>query len=88
MIYISRKGFCPNLTSKMSEESRNKWKQKYINIKRGVVATTLATVTLIDVKAFVIDLCYSKLKRFGYKTASCTCWPVHSMCWCNSLPSG
>jgi hypothetical protein len=53
----------------MSEESRNKWKQKYINIKRGVVATTLTTVTLIDLKAFAIDLFYSKLKRFGYKTA-------------------
>lgn len=45
MINIPRKGFCPNLTSKMSEESRNKWKQKYINIKRGVMVTTLTTVT-------------------------------------------
>jgi uncharacterized protein YnzC (UPF0291/DUF896 family) len=66
---VDRKGFCPNLTSKMSEESRNKWKQKYINIKRGVVVTTLTTVTLIDLKSFAVDLFYSKLKRFGYKTA-------------------
>lgn len=65
--FFSRKGFVPNLTSRMDNTTRNRWKTKYINVKKGAVVLTLGTATLIDVKALAIDLLTSKLKRYGYK---------------------
>ena len=38
--FFSRKGFVPNLTSRMDNTTRNRWKAKYINVKKGAVVLT------------------------------------------------
>lgn len=67
--FFTRKGFVPNLTSRMDNTTRNKWKQKYIQIKKGSVILTLGTVTITDIKSLTTDMISSKLKRYGYKWA-------------------
>ena len=66
--FIARKGFIPNLTSRMSAGERNKLNDKYINIKKGTILVSLGAVTLIETRLLIIDLVTSKLKAYGYKT--------------------
>lgn len=46
--FITRKGFVPNLTSRMDNTTRNKWKDKYISFRKGTIILTLGTATLVD----------------------------------------
>ena len=67
--FIARKGITPNLTSRMSESLRNKWKKKYINLKKGSVIVSFGGIAYIEIRSLIIDLFTSKLKLYGYKAA-------------------
>jgi hypothetical protein len=66
---IARKGLVPNLTSRLNETQRNKWKEKYKNLKKGTIVVSLGALTVPETKLLLADLAALKLKIYGYKTA-------------------
>ena len=61
-----KNGLVPNFTSRMNEITRNKWKRRYINLKRGTIVLTLGTVSVSGAREFASDVLVSKLYSYGY----------------------
>jgi hypothetical protein len=68
---LIRKGLVPNLTSRMTERRRSKWKKVYIEIKKRSIILSVGAISYLDCKALInkgfVEVVFSKFKSRGYK---------------------
>jgi len=77
---LIRKGLVPNLTSRMTEGRRSKWKKVYIEIKKRSIILSVGAISYLDCKALIsyfdykalinkgfVEVVFSKFKSRGYK---------------------